>query len=131
MAASLATSVVAGAGDAAGAAGLLSVVVARDTPTHQHSSAHVSIRQHTSAYGSIPAECGGGERHTRTSTFVSIRQHSSAFVIRQNTSAYLLSVVVARDTPADLACLTVADSCNFFFAFFIVMSVPAGSGAST
>ncbi len=53
MAASLATSevaAVAAAGDAAGAAGLLSVVVARDTPADQHTSAYVSTRQHTSAY---------------------------------------------------------------------------------
>ena len=50
MAASLATSAVADAGDAAGAAGLLSVVVARETPADQHTSAYVSIRQHTSAY---------------------------------------------------------------------------------
>ncbi len=52
-----------------------------------HTSAYVSIRQHTSAYGRVT------ERRLHchhTSAYVSIRQHTSAYAsIRQHTSAYV------------------------------------------
>jgi hypothetical protein len=60
-------------------------------PSHgyslQHTSASVSIRQHTSAYA-----CRSCTAQSRilSSAYVSIRQHTSAYVsIRQHTSAYV------------------------------------------
>ncbi len=65
---------------------------ARSVPaSRQHTSAYVSIRQHTSAYAApLPA----GARSVpawrqHTSAYVSIRQHTPAYVsIRQHTPAY-------------------------------------------
>jgi hypothetical protein len=65
-----------------------------------HTSAYVSIRQHTSAYATInlcwrqaTARCSLPQH-----AYVSIRQHTSAYVsIRQHTSAY---VSIRQHTPA-------------------------------
>jgi hypothetical protein len=52
-------------------------------PPHLHTSAYVSIRQHTSAYvGDTP----NPPPHLHTSAYISIRQHTPAYVsIRQHT----------------------------------------------
>jgi hypothetical protein len=63
---------------------------------HQHTSAYVSIRQHTQPHNAPAPAAPSAQPHTcvsirqHSSAFVSIRQHTSAFVsIRQHTSAYL------------------------------------------
>ena len=63
----------------------------------QHTSAYVSIRQHTNLLGKLGSLRhdldveGKDEREVlHTSAYVSIRQHTSAYVsIRQHTSAYV------------------------------------------
>jgi hypothetical protein len=50
---------------------------------HLHTSAYVSIRQHTSAYVSSVDAAGTRQclvQHLHTSAYVSIRQHTSAYV---------------------------------------------------
>jgi hypothetical protein len=78
----------------------------------QHTSAYVSIRQHTSADGcrtSAPPQVSAFGQHTsayvsrcqHTSADVSIRQHTSAYVSRcQQTSA---DVSIRQQTSADVS----------------------------
>ncbi len=67
-------------------------------PAAEHTSAYVSIRQHTSAYVSIAPAWGAAPAAEHTSAYVSIRQHTSAYVsICQHTSAYV-SACVGRST---------------------------------
>jgi hypothetical protein len=62
-----------------------SAAASLNTCVRQHTSAYVSIRQHTPY--SAAASLNTCVRHT--SVYVSIRQHTSAYVsIRQHTSAY-------------------------------------------
>jgi hypothetical protein len=66
-------------------------------PIHQQAAflhtSYVSIRQHTLAHVSIRQHTSAYlsiPQHTSTSAYVSIRQHTSAYVsIRQHTSAYV------------------------------------------
>jgi hypothetical protein len=82
----------------------------------QHTSAHcvsayVSIRQHTSAYVSI---------RQHTSAHVSIRQHTSAHVsIRQHTSLTLKYTAVGPLHFAD-ACLLIIDPVALVFRAIIL-----------
>jgi hypothetical protein len=77
-----------------------------------HTSAYVSIRQHTSrtCASSSSAAAGGCERGFGTA-FVSIRQHTSAFVsIRQHTSAYASMQAASADVCAQRQYLNVFTS---------------------
>jgi hypothetical protein len=82
------------------------VSIRQHTSEPQHTSAYVSslsIRQHTSAYVSMRQSLSIRQLTSAASAYVSIRQqpqHISAYVsIRQHTSAY---VSIRRHTSADL-----------------------------
>jgi hypothetical protein len=64
-----------------------------DSARHLHTSAYVSIRQHTSAYGCVYVRSNyenDSARHLHTSAYVSISQHTDACMCgatRENDSA--------------------------------------------
>jgi hypothetical protein len=68
----------------------------------QHTSAYVSIRQHTSHMRLLLVLCDALQEREDNRPCVSIRQHTSAYVsIRQHTSAYLKEREDNRPSGAD------------------------------